>query len=861
MKASNLTKLATTGLVVLGALTFPSSSLAEVGNQATKKIEMVQGVQGQTDKTEVVTQKDLLKLQDYLKQQEKLFVDEDKLKEQQNKVIDNEVAKKDLENKLTDLHSKQDKLQKEIQSFKESIKYPVETVDSDKKDENKVETEKDAEKEYLKKREDNKKEAKDVQDKLQELKVKEEQAKKDAELKSKQEEELKAKQEAELKAKQDAETKAKQEADLKAKQEAETKAKQDAELKAKQESELKVKEEADLKAKVEAETKVKEEQQKKDAETKAKQDAELKAKQEVELKAKQDADNKAKQEAELKEKSKIQPRQAFSPQLAKSESSVIKQIKIDRVFYTYNEPSLSSGISSGFAPQTVNVVEERSDGWIKIKTYYGEKWMLLQDKRVKVDKVFYTYNEPSLSSGISSGYAPQTVTVVEEGKDGWMKIKTYFGEKWMNLKFTQYKMDRNFYSYNEPSLSSGVSSYFLAQTVNVLEERNDGWMKIETGLGQKWVQKDQKKVWMTKTFYLYNDASLSSGIASDCGAQPVGVIEERADGWIKIDTWLGHKWVKTTEKKVWMNSNFYLYNDSNYSSGIASECLPQPVGVIEERAGGWIKIGTWLGEKWVNTIEQKTDTIYFDKVFFAYDSPNFSSNVAGKFAPQTVTVKERRGSWLLIKTGYGDKWVNKDTLTNSSVMLDVPNYYQYPSLYNGCEVVSLQMLVEYHTGQRFNMVDFAMKMPMDTTPMVRQNGKYKTWGDPDVGFVGDVTGNKPGFSINPAPLKRLLDQYAKGTNLTGQSFSVLENYVRNGKPVVAWVTEGLTTPNNSVTWKTPQGKTIYAKFNTHAVTITGVDGNNVYYNDPVTGQKNAKASKSHFESIYNQMGQKALSIN
>ncbi|MED3013813.1 N-acetylmuramoyl-L-alanine amidase, partial [Bacillus thuringiensis] len=95
MKASNITKLATTGLVVLGALTFPSSSLAEVGNQATKKIEMVQEQNQETVKSGEVTQKDLLKLQDYLKQQEKLFADEDKLKEQQNKEKDITVENKE----------------------------------------------------------------------------------------------------------------------------------------------------------------------------------------------------------------------------------------------------------------------------------------------------------------------------------------------------------------------------------------------------------------------------------------------------------------------------------------------------------------------------------------------------------------------------------------------------------------------------------------------------------------------------------------------------------------------------------------------------------------------------------------------
>ncbi|MGF2717050.1 hypothetical protein ACQUY5_33760, partial [Bacillus cereus] len=65
----------------------------------------------------------------------------------------------------------------------------------------------------------------------------------------------------------------------------------------------------------------------------------------------------------------------------KQESPVIKQIKIDKNFFTYHEPSLSSGISCEYAPQTVTVVEER-DGWVKIKTYYGEKWMPLEQKKV-----------------------------------------------------------------------------------------------------------------------------------------------------------------------------------------------------------------------------------------------------------------------------------------------------------------------------------------------------------------------------------------------------------------------------------------------------------------------------------------------
>jgi uncharacterized protein YvpB len=207
------------------------------------------------------------------------------------------------------------------------------------------------------------------------------------------------------------------------------------------------------------------------------------------------------------------------------------------------------------------------------------------------------------------------------------------------------------------------------------------------------------------------------------------------------------------------------------------------------------------------------------------------------------------------------KWVNEGNINRSQVILNVPSIYQFPELHNGCEVVSLQMLVEHQIGRSLNKVAFAFEMPFDQTKLKNYKTSSQIWGDPDVGFVGDVTGNTPGYSINPEPLKRLLDKYARGTNLTGNDFSVLEDYVRNGKPVDTRVTVALNNPRPITTWKTPGGKTIYARMNTHAVVLTGVDDNYVYYNDPFYGTKNVKVSKSWFASIYNQMGKKALSVD
>jgi len=38
-----------------------------------------------------------------------------------------------------------------------------------------------------------------------------------------------------------------------------------------------------------------------------------------------------------------------------------------------------------------------------------------------------------------------------------------------------------------------------------------------------------------------------------------------------------------------------------------------------------------------------------------------------------------------------------------------------------------------------------------------------------------------------------------------------------------------------------------------------MDENSIYYNDPLTGVKNAKVDKSTFKSVWTKMGKKALS--
>ena len=63
---------------------------------------------------------------------------------------------------------------------------------------------------------------------------------------------------------------------------------------------------------------------------------------------------------------------------------------MSKSFFAYHDASLSSGIAFEGAPQTVTVYEERGDGWVKIHTYQGFKWILLNEKRMHINREFFS---------------------------------------------------------------------------------------------------------------------------------------------------------------------------------------------------------------------------------------------------------------------------------------------------------------------------------------------------------------------------------------------------------------------------------------------------------------------------------------
>ena len=199
----------------------------------------------------------------------------------------------------------------------------------------------------------------------------------------------------------------------------------------------------------------------------------------------------------------------------------------------------------------------------------------------------------------------------------------------------------------------------------------------------------------------------------------------------------------------------------------------------------------------------------------------------------------------------------------SSALIHVPIIKQKPELYNGCEVTSLTMLLNW-AGVSVNKLQVADRIQKDPTPKREDSsGEIIYWGNPNRGFVGDITGVNEGYSVNHGPIVELLDEHlpGKGVDLTGSSFQQILDNVIAGKPVVIWSTIYFVPTNNWETWDSPDGL-VKATFQEHCVLLVGFnqDKKVVYVNDPFDGAKAKAVPMDNFVKSWEQLGCQAVTI-
>lgn len=194
------------------------------------------------------------------------------------------------------------------------------------------------------------------------------------------------------------------------------------------------------------------------------------------------------------------------------------------------------------------------------------------------------------------------------------------------------------------------------------------------------------------------------------------------------------------------------------------------------------------------------------------------------------------------------------------VLLDAPLIWQMPELPRGCEVTSLAMLLQYKSIQ-VDKLTLAREVKKNPAEYQLQNGKIY-FGDPNEGFVGNMyTYTQPGLGVYHKPIAELAEKYLPGkiADLSGADFEELKIHLSDDRPV--WVitnTEYKKLEDSFFqTWYTPNGP-VKITTKEHSVLITGYDKNSIYFNDPLTGEKNKKAPIKDFVEAWVQMGRQAI---
>ncbi|MCR4727958.1 MAG: C39 family peptidase [Lachnospiraceae bacterium] len=184
--------------------------------------------------------------------------------------------------------------------------------------------------------------------------------------------------------------------------------------------------------------------------------------------------------------------------------------------------------------------------------------------------------------------------------------------------------------------------------------------------------------------------------------------------------------------------------------------------------------------------------------------------------------------------------------SDPGVQLPVNNILQNPELPNGCEITSLSIVLNYkgYAVDKCDMSDNYLPKWPDLS------------GDPEYYYLREPRSN--GFYCFATCLCTTIDNYnaANGTaiqykNLTGLTASDLYAEIDAGNPVVVWGT---------LKWRTPNKYKNGLYSNLHCMVLAGYTDTTVTIIDPIYGNKLKTIKRSTFESVWTQMGSRAMTV-
>ena len=150
-----------------------------------------------------------------------------------------------------------------------------------------------------------------------------------------------------------------------------------------------------------------------------------------------------------------------------------------------------------------------------------------------------------------------------------------------------------------------------------------------------------------------------------------------------------------------------------------------------------------------------------------------------------------------------------------------------------CGPAVLKMVLNYH-GVDVSESEVIAKLPFDPTP---RSGNV--WGDPQIGFVGNIDGKMmaDGYGVYWGPLALTASNWKKVKIIKDGLAKDLVEHISQGRPIIVWGYIGRGRP---VSWQTPEGNKIYGVNGEHTRVVYGFKGSaedpdGFFVMDPVYG--------------------------
>lgn len=160
-----------------------------------------------------------------------------------------------------------------------------------------------------------------------------------------------------------------------------------------------------------------------------------------------------------------------------------------------------------------------------------------------------------------------------------------------------------------------------------------------------------------------------------------------------------------------------------------------------------------------------------------------------------------------------------------------------------CNLTAASMLLNYY-GYDVSKEQIYEGIPKDSTPYDPVKG---IWGDPELGFVGDITGRTKGYGVHWQPIIEYISRFRPVQLRRNWNIAELLQTVKNGQPVMLWWQNGRSA-KDLLKWQTPAGKQIEAVNGMHSEIVIGFEGGQespeyILVNDPWRGFRRVQVSE------------------